>query len=223
MWGASFTAKVALQDISPITISGWRSGWVCSCLARWSRCETICHAEEKRMGIFRASAFWGSRFINGFNRTACKLRRKHHRVDRRNDSSLHGVAWLVYSQGRIITRQDLGITLAFFGVLLVVSDGNLGSISIGKFGAPGDILILVSAVNWAVVSVLSRRGLKTTSASPFVFYMMLFGWLFTSIPFVGNSLYVEVPAELLTVGSDRFLESSVRGWRTSRGTTRCKH
>lgn len=103
------------------------------------------------------------------------------------------LGWLILKEGLSLVK-ILGIALAFFGVLLVVSDGNLGSISIGKFGAPGDILILVSAVNWAVVSVLSRRGLKTTSASLFVFYMMLFGWLFTSILFVGNSLYVEVPA-----------------------------
>lgn len=54
-------------------------------------------------------------------------------------------------------------------------------------------MILVSAVNWSVVSVLSRRGLKTNEPALFVFYMMAFGWLFTSVLFVSGGNYAEVP------------------------------
>ena len=57
------------------------------------------------------------------------------------------------------------------------------SISVGKFGAPGDLLILVSAVNWAVFSILSRRGLKTYPAGLMMFYVMVLGWFFTSVLF----------------------------------------
>jgi drug/metabolite transporter (DMT)-like permease len=80
------------------------------------------------------------------------------------------------------------------GVLLVVSDGNLASISIGKFGAPGDILILISSINWAVFSALSRRGLKKYSASLMIFYVMLLGWIFSSVLFIGGGNYVEIAA-----------------------------
>jgi drug/metabolite transporter (DMT)-like permease len=73
--------------------------------------------------------------------------------------------------------------LAFLGVLVVVSKGDFSSISIGSFGAPGDVLILISAVNWAVFSALSRRGLKAYAASLMMFYVMSFGWLFTSLLF----------------------------------------
>jgi drug/metabolite transporter (DMT)-like permease len=90
--------------------------------------------------------------------------------------------------------KSLGILLAFVGVLIVVSKGDFGSVSVGRFGAPGDVLILVSAVNWAVFSALSRRGLKTHPASQMMFYIMLLGWLFTSILFVTANGIAEITA-----------------------------
>jgi drug/metabolite transporter (DMT)-like permease len=65
------------------------------------------------------------------------------------------LGWLVLKEG-LGWVKVFGILLAFIGVLLVVSDGDMTSISIGKLGAPGDVLILISAVNWAVFSTLSR-------------------------------------------------------------------
>jgi len=88
--------------------------------------------------------------------------------------------WLMLKE-RLGGIKILGIVLAFVGVLFVVSDGDLASISVGKFGAPGDVLIMISSVNWAVFSALSRRGLKTYSASLMIFYVMFLGWLFTSV------------------------------------------
>jgi drug/metabolite transporter (DMT)-like permease len=54
-------------------------------------------------------------------------------------------------------------------------------LSSGKFGTVGDFLILVSAPNWAIFSVLSRRGLKKYPATLMMFYVMVFGWLFSSV------------------------------------------
>jgi drug/metabolite transporter (DMT)-like permease len=76
-----------------------------------------------------------------------------------------------------------GIVLAGLGVLLVVSKGDWTALSSGQFGAAGDFLILVSAPNWAVFSVISRRGLQTHPAARMMFYVMGFGWLFTSVLF----------------------------------------
>jgi drug/metabolite transporter (DMT)-like permease len=88
--------------------------------------------------------------------------------------------------------KNLGILLAFLGVLVVVSKGDFRSVSVGSFGAPGDFLILVSAVNWAVFSALSRRGLKSHPASLMMFYVMLLGWLFTSFLFIGVGGFFEI-------------------------------
>lgn len=77
----------------------------------------------------------------------------------------------------------IGIFLAFIGVLVIVYDGDLSAMSLRSFGKPGDILILISAINWTVFSVLSRRGLKKHPATFKMFYVMLLGWLFTSVLF----------------------------------------
>jgi drug/metabolite transporter (DMT)-like permease len=53
----------------------------------------------------------------------------------------------------------------------------------GDFGTPGDILILISAPNWAIFSILSSRGLKKYAATQMMFFVMAIGWLFTSILF----------------------------------------
>jgi drug/metabolite transporter (DMT)-like permease len=93
------------------------------------------------------------------------------------------LGWLVLKE-KINWLQALGILLAAFGVLLVVTHGNFSSLVSGKFGAPGDILILISAPNWAVFTILSRRGLKTYPAALMMFYVMTLGWLFSSVLFV---------------------------------------
>ncbi|MFN8385406.1 MAG: DMT family transporter [Anaerolineales bacterium] len=197
VWGASFIAtKVALQDVSPITIVWLRFGMGLLVLgAAVALRKQFAMPKKNEWGYFALLGFLGITFhqwlqSNGLQTSEASTTAW---IVATTPVFMALLGWLILKEGLSLVK-ILGIALAFFGVLLVVSDGNLGSISIGKFGAPGDILILVSAVNWAVVSVLSRRGLKTTSASLFVFYMMLFGWLFTSILFVGNSLYVEVPA-----------------------------
>lgn len=65
----------------------------------------------------------------------------------------------------------------------MVTRGNLAQLVAGKFGTIGDFLILISAPNWAVFSVLSRRGLKKYPATLMMFYVMVFGWLFSSVLF----------------------------------------
>ena len=197
VWGASFIAtKVALNDVSPITIVWLRFGMGLLVLgAAVALRKQFSMPKKNEWGYFALLGFLGITFHQWLQSNGLQT------------SEAGTTAWIVATTpvfmallGWLILKEGLspvkifGIALAFFGVLLVVSDGNLASISIGRFGAPGDALILVSAVNWAVVSVLSRRGLKTTSASLFVFYMMLFGWLFTSALFIANGLYTEVPA-----------------------------
>ncbi len=77
-----------------------------------------------------------------------------------------------------------GICLATLGVLLVVTKGNFSGMFTGNIGTSGDLLVLISAPNWAVFSVLSRRALKKFPALFVLFYVMLFGWMFSSIHFL---------------------------------------
>jgi drug/metabolite transporter (DMT)-like permease len=99
------------------------------------------------------------------------------------------LGWIILKEG-LGWGKTFGILVAFIGVLAVISKGNISSI--GRFGAPGDILILISAINWAVFSALSRRGLKSYPATLMMFYVMSFGWAFTSLLFIPTNSFAEI-------------------------------
>jgi drug/metabolite transporter (DMT)-like permease len=195
VWGASFVAtKLALQDISPITIVWLRfaMGIVILGVAVAVR-KQFSMPKTNEWGYFALLGFLGITFHQWLQSNALRT------------SEASTTAWIVATTpvfmallGWLVLKESLnsvkiiGIVLAFVGVLLVVSDGNLASISVGKFGAPGDKLILVSSMNWAVFSALSRRGLKTYSASSMIFFVMLFGWLFSTALFIFGGNYSEI-------------------------------
>ena len=197
VWGASFVAtKVALLEISPITIVWLRflMGVVILGLAVIFRKQFKLPAKSE-WSYFALLGFLGITFHQWLQSNALQT------------SEAGTTAWIVSTTplfmallGWVLLRERLGwikylgILLAFLGVLVVVSKGNFGSISIGRFGAPGDVLILISTVNWSVFSALSRRGLKSHPASLMMFYVMSFGWVFTSLAFLTTQGFVEIPA-----------------------------
>jgi drug/metabolite transporter (DMT)-like permease len=98
------------------------------------------------------------------------------------------LGWLILKEG-MNWIQVMGVFLAALGVILVVTKGDLKTLFQGQFGSPGDLLILISSPNWAVFSVLSRRGLKKFPPALMMLYVMFFGWLFTSgLLFAGPGL-----------------------------------
>jgi drug/metabolite transporter (DMT)-like permease len=195
VWGASFVAtKIALQDTSPITIVWLRflMGVIILGIAVGYR-RQFAFPNKKEWAYFALLGFLGITFHQWLQSNALRT------------SEAGTSAWIVSTTpvfmallGWLILKEapgwvkTLGILLAFVGVLIVISKGNLHAISIGRFGAPGDLLILISAVNWAVFSVLSRRGLKTYPASLMMFYVMSFGWLFTSLLFLPTKGFAEI-------------------------------
>lgn len=201
VWGASFIAtKVALADISPITIVWLRfaMGVIILGVAVAVR-RQFALPNKNEWGYFALLGFLGITFHQWLQSNGLIT------------SEASTTAWIVATTpvfmallGWLVLKEGLGririfgILLAFMGVLLVVSDGDVTSISIGKFGAPGDILILISAVNWAVFSTLSRRGLKSHPASLMMFYVMSLGWIFTSLLFIPSHGFSEIPHLTLT-------------------------
>lgn len=95
----------------------------------------------------------------------------------------------------------VGTFLSAIGVLLVVSKGDLFSIISGSFGTYGDKLIMISALNWAVFSILSRSGLRKFPPALMMFYVMFFGWLMSGIWYyaTGESFNFNIPWEAPSV------------------------
>ncbi len=188
-WGASFIAtKVALRDIAPITVVWMRFGMgvvILGAAVLMRKQFTV--PVGKELAYFTLLGFLGITFHQWLQSNALVT------------SQATTTAWIVATTPAFIallswlflkeylgTMRVIGIGLAALGVLLVVSKGDLHSLELGEFGAPGDILVLISAVNWAVFTVLSRRGLKLHSAALMMFYVMAFGWVLSSLLFLAG-------------------------------------
>jgi len=196
VWGASFVAtKVSLQYATPTMIVWLRfSIGVVILGITVALKKQFALPNGKDWGYFALLGFLGITFHQWLQSTGLLT------------AQATTTAWIVATTpvfmallGLFILRENLtlyqvaGIALATTGVLLVVTKGDLSSLTIGKFGTTGDFLILISAINWAVFSTLSRSGLKKHPATRMMFFVMSFGWLFTSILFFSTSGLSQIP------------------------------
>ncbi len=97
------------------------------------------------------------------------------------------LGWAFLGERLNLTRLG-GIVFAGFGALTVVSGGDIKALLTGHVGSVGDILIGISALNWALFTVLSKHFLKSVADHPdggesspirMMLYVMAFGWLFS--------------------------------------------
>jgi drug/metabolite transporter (DMT)-like permease len=203
IWGASFVAtKISLQYAVPTTVVWLRFAMgvvVLGLAVRLSRQFSL--PERQDWGYFAILGFLGITLHQWLQSTGLVT------------AQATTTGWIIASTpifmallGLIILKEHLvwyqiaGIILAALGVLLVVTKGDLAAITTGKFGAPGDFLVLISAPNWAIFSTLSRSGLKKYPSTLMMFYVMSFGWIFTSILFFSSS------------GITQILSISWNGW-----------
>ena len=204
MWGGSFIAtKIAVQQISPVALIWLRFGIgvVILALVVVQRRQLRLPA-ARDLGYFALLGFLGITFHQALQAYGLVT------------AQASTTAWIVATipvftalLGWLVLKEKLGwvkalgIGLAAGGVLLVVSNGNLAGIFDGSFGTPGDVLILISAPNWAVFSVLSRRGLRQHPPAWMMLWVMGIGWLLSNpLFFAGGSL-----AELSLLNLDGWL------------------
>ena len=197
VWGVSFVAtKVALRYGSPVTVVWLRFaiGILVLAVAVYIR-KQFRWISGKDALYFLLLGFLGITFHQWLQSNALVT------------SQATTTAWIVATTpifmallGWIALKESLnglqvtGVFLAAAGVILVVTKGDLGTLFQGQFGSPGDFLVLISSVNWAVFSVLSRQGLKTFPPALMMLYVMLFGWLLTSILFFRGPGLAEIRA-----------------------------
>ena len=190
VWGASFVAtKIALRYTTPIMVVWLRFAMGVVILGMVVKIRgQFALPQGRDWGYFALLGFLGITFHQWLQSTGLVT------------AQATTTGWIVASTpifmallGLIFLRENLrwgqiiGIVLATIGVLLVVTKGNLSTLGRSEFGTKGDILVLLSAPNWAVFSTLSRSGLKRHPATRMMFYVMTFGWLFTSLLFFTTS------------------------------------
>lgn len=190
VWGGSFIAtKIALQDASPITLVWLRFAMgipVIGAVVFLRRQFALPRGRE--WGYFALLGFLGITFHQWLQSNGLQTSRASTTawIVATSPVFIAILGWLALKES-LRPLQILGILLATAGVLLVVSNGNPASLSLRQFGAPGDILILISAFNWAIFSILSRHGLQNHPATRMMFWVMLLGWLMTNILFLPSN------------------------------------
>jgi drug/metabolite transporter (DMT)-like permease len=189
-WGASFVAtKVALRELSPLSLVWIRFAMGVAVLGVFVLARgQMARVPARELGYFALLGFIGITFHQWLQSNGLVT------------AEATTTGWIIASiplfiaiLGAIALGERLGsagvagILIAAVGVLLVVSRGDLAALSLGRIGAKGDVLILLSAPNWAIYTVLSRHGLTRHPAARMMFYVMSFGWIFTTLLFAGES------------------------------------
>ncbi|KRT35368.1 DMT family transporter [Acetomicrobium hydrogeniformans] len=190
-WGASFVAmKIAVNETSPSMIVWFRSlaGFGVLSLWLWKRKNGGTYVAPKDLLYMAALGLMGVTFHNLIQAEALKT------------AQAATSAWIVSTTpliialfGRIFLKERIaregviGLFSAALGVLLVLGEG---SSLLPKGITVGDLLISLSAINWAAFTVISRKFLERRDQIVSLFYIMSFGWLFSNIPayFSGFSL-----------------------------------
>ena len=87
------------------------------------------------------------------------------------------IAWMVLRE-RVSPRQAAGIAASFGGVLIVITQGDVGVLASLGFNH-GDLLVLLAVVAWSIYSVLLRR--HSASLHPLTFLTVTFAFGFAII------------------------------------------
>lgn len=184
IWGATFVAtKLALQEASPATVVWLRFGMGLLVLG-WAarrRGELSLPLPEDR-GYLILLGFLGVAFHQWLQSNGLMTARAT------------TTAWIVATtpvfiavlgyaalHERLRPLQWAGIVGAALGVLVIVSQGQPAQLLAGEVATTGDLLILISSLNWAVYTILSRRGLARMPAGGMILSVMASGWIFISI------------------------------------------
>jgi len=195
-WGASFIAtKMALREITPLSVVVLRFALgvaVLLALLAWRR--------EARMAERRHLPWLLLLGLNGI--TVHQLLQSTGLLTTTATNSGWMVAlipiftavlarlWLRESFG---ARKVAGLLVASFGAALIVGRGNV-STELFRRATPGDGLVLLSAANWALFTILSKRVIGRYTPAVMMAHVMTFGWLASLPLYAFEGGWRDVPA-----------------------------
>jgi drug/metabolite transporter (DMT)-like permease len=184
-WGVSFVAtKAVVREISPLALVFARAGLGTALLVA---------ILSRRAGHWVPPRdAWPSLALMGF--VGIVLQQALQAYGLTLTSAVH-TGWLIgltpiwsallaalVLHERFGPRKMAGLVLGFAGAVVVVTRGHLSADLAALPSTRGDLLILLSTVNWAVYSVLGHPTLRRLGAPRATLGAMASGWLLLAVP-----------------------------------------
>lgn len=186
IWGGSFVAtKAALQELDPLTLIWGRFALGAAMLMGIQLLRgRLLLPRGKEILFFPLLALQGVTFHQWLQCVALQTAKASTSgwIIATSAIFMALLGWSFLGE-KISARQLGGMGLATTGLLLVLCEGNPSKLLQGEFGSFGDLLMLISAGNWALFSVLSRKLLHRSSPGNMMAWVMFFGWLFSAFLF----------------------------------------
>lgn len=190
-WGISFVAtKAALAEVAPVTLIFLRFAIAAAVLLAIVR-------ELPPRDAWPALALMG--FVGVFVHQMLQAYALT-MTSATNTGWLIGVTpiWsallsAIFLRERFGFWKTVGLVGGFAGALLVVTKGDFSARVLGRPSTTGDLLILISTVNWAVYSVLGHRTIRTLGPRRATSGAMLFGAAMLAPFFVAQKGWRQVP------------------------------
>ena len=190
-WGISFVAtKAALEEISPVTLIASRfiiGALVLLAIVR----ELPPRSEWKWLALMGFVGVFIHQMLQSFALTM---------------TSASSTGWLIgvtpiWSAilSAILLRERFGgwkifgLAAGFAGALLVVTRGDFSPDVFGRPSTMGDLMILISTVNWAVYSVIGHKTIRRLGPRRATSGAMLFGAVMLTPFFVAQRGWRELP------------------------------
>jgi drug/metabolite transporter (DMT)-like permease len=183
VWGATWIAgRVAVSEASPLAVASWRfllaalilgtlvvihEGW-----PRWSQKEWLTLTALGASGIF----LYNLCFLYGLTMIEAG---RGALVVALTPAVVAAGDWLLFG-APMSPAKAVGIALAMFGCLLVVTNGDPRLLLTGQVGL-GEWLIIGCSVLWAVYTFVGRRGTRSLSPLAMTFGASLTGWLMLTV------------------------------------------
>jgi drug/metabolite transporter (DMT)-like permease len=190
-WGVSFVAtKAVLREVSPVTLI----------FVRFAIAAVVLLMIVRELPPRR---YWGQLALMGFVGVFVHQMLQSFAL---RMTSATNTGWLIgitpiwsailsamFLRERFGVFKTLGLATGFAGALLVVTRGDFSARILGAPSTLGDLLIVISTINWAVYSVLGHRTIRALGPRRATSGSMLFGALMLAPFFIAQRGWNEIP------------------------------
>jgi len=194
-WGTSFVAtKLALRELSPITLVFVR-------FTQGSVLMIVILLLRREMAVPPRDT-WGWLLLMGFVGIFVHQLLQVHGLKLTTATTTGWLIGLIPLWTALLSRLVLkeamgpqklaGLLVGFLGAVLLITRGELSSRLLSLPTTRGDLLVLLSTINWAVYSVLGHGTLRKLGAVRATAGAMILGWLMLMPLFVAQAGWREL-------------------------------